>query len=113
MPKRSLRDVRAACSGARRAPLALCLLVAVAFVATLAVIRPWKDGAAETRVKVETAIVKQPTAIVRPAADLRHNHQEGNPAAQRAGPPDPEAQRTATAAAERAAQAAANLAATH
>jgi hypothetical protein len=93
----------------------LCLLVAGAFVATIVAVHPWKSeaaiaevrsmGATRTRI-AERAPMTQPAEVA-----LRDSREERNPAVQKAGPPDPESQRTAAASAERAAQAAADLAA--
>jgi len=93
----------------------LSLLVVVAFVATIAILRPW--GASVATIDVRSADVARAGVAERPPATqpmeiaLPGGRAERNPALQTAGPPDPESQRTAAASAARAAQAAADLAA--
>ena len=92
----------------------LCLLATAAFAGTLAFVRPWKDSGsrieASTRPNPEQSRVPEPA---HPATvDEAHRLAQGpNPAAQKAGPPDPVAEQTAADSAERAAGAAADLAA--
>jgi hypothetical protein len=94
----------------------LCLLIAIAFVTTIAIMRPWKaDSAATTEPSTSSAEFRtaeqarliQPTEVA-----LSVDRRRRNTAVQKAGPPDPVAEQTAAASAEKSAQAAARLAET-
>ena len=93
----------------------LCLLAVIAFVATMAIVRPWKTGAesieAPRTSAVELRTVEPASTAEPPGIPSRPGDQQENSAVQRAGPPNPEAERLAAASAENAARAAANLAA--
>jgi hypothetical protein len=116
MGQRESQDIRGLLSGTRRRFLLLCLLVVVAFVATVVVVYPWKgsNGAVTAANSVgaaqNQAVASRQTSPPAPAV-FWNRREELNPAVQQPGPPDPEAQRTAVASAERAARAAADLAA--
>jgi hypothetical protein len=89
--------------------------MAVAFVATIVLIRPWTGNVAITEVSaVGTAqiqVAERPPMNHPTQEALQDVREERNPALQKSGPPDTEAEASAAASAERAAQAAADLAA--
>ncbi len=100
----------------KRAVLILCSLAIVGFFATVALIRPWKAepvraGSLETVSAPRAARQAAGESVPAEARSLTITHGQ-NPAVQKAGPPDPEAQRLAVSSAESAARAAADLAAT-
>jgi hypothetical protein len=108
-----MNDAREQRSSILRRFALLGLLAAVAFISAFFFIRSF----------LETAPEIGPPAPVAPAASDATRHASfdtrerpgalpPNPALQKAGPPDPEAQRTAAVSAEQAAKAAAALAAT-
>ena len=92
----------------------LCLLAVIAFVATMAIVRPWKTAEsveAPRTSAVELRTVEPASTAEPPGIPSRPGDQQENSAVQRAGPPNPEAERLAAASAENAARAAADLAA--
>ena len=101
-------------AGARRPYLVLWVVIVVGFVATIAVLRTWNDKSPDAREPTTStaraAIRVQAPAHVRATVNYGNRQQE-NPAAQKAGTPDPEAQRLSADSAESAARAAADLAA--
>jgi hypothetical protein len=116
MPKRESQEIRVLLSSTRRRFLLLCLLVVVAFVATIVAVYPWKgrNGAVTAASSIgasQNQVVARRQTSPPARAAFWNRREELNPAVQKPGPPDPEAQRTAVASAERAAQAAADLAA--
>jgi hypothetical protein len=99
----------------RRGSLLLYLLVAIAFVATIAAIHPWKIDSVTTTEpnSIGAAQYKIPDRLriaERTEGAMQASREQTNRARQKPGPPDPEAQRTAAASAENAARAAADLA---
>ena len=98
-------------SGMRFRPrflVSICALGAVGFGGGVLLLRPWN---ADSHAAAASGSGPIPASSSRPSAQpLSLPARESNPAAQRAGPPDPVTQRTATASAERAARAAADLA---
>jgi len=108
MPKQYFSEMR-------RTALVLCLLVVVAFIATITLVRHRNSVADGLSNEAPATIAVAPARAERPiatahAADSTDRRQPENPAAQKAGPPDPEARRLAAASAENAARAAAELA---
>jgi hypothetical protein len=94
----------------------LSLLVAAAFAATIALMPPWREEALQAEASASgyapITLSAQPLGMSGEAAKPKDGPaQQDYLAVQKPGPPDPEAQRTAVASAERAAQAAADLAA--
>lgn len=102
-------------SPTRRNFLLLCLLAAGAFIATVALLHGAGSGSSSAGVTLtDPAVRGMPQSLAGTAPSAKAGDAHGtnawpNPAAQKAGPPDPVAQRNAAAAAENAAQAAANL----
>jgi hypothetical protein len=98
-------------SSTRRTFVLLCLAAAAAFVVTFLLVRSPAD-----RVSTQSAASPKPatlavnSGVAAPAAANRRVDTQQNPAVQKAGPPNPEALRTAAASAESAARAAADLA---
>jgi hypothetical protein len=91
--------------------LLLCLLAAV--IVCGRTLLPSSEGAGtETRIDTTSVVVPaHPASAMRaPPGTLREPDTRPNPAAQRAGPPDPVEQKTAAESAERAAKVAAGLA---
>lgn len=88
--------------------IVLCALTAVGFCAGILVRSPTSDagGAATTSITP----VWGPSSARVPSDLPAPTNLRSNPAAQKSGPPEPVAQRTATTAAESAAKAAADLA---
>jgi len=99
-----------------RPKLLLCSLAAGAFIATVALVHSSRSGTSSAGVTLTDSAVRaiaQPPAVTAPRAKVVDAHGTNawpNPA-QRAGPHDPEAVRTAARSAENAARAAAELAA--
>jgi hypothetical protein len=96
----------------RREYLLIASLVAASFALTLV----WVRFAGESGQGTDAASLPTPSAAAAesaspsPPANVPAARWRANPAAQKAGPPDQRAQRSATAGAENAAQAAAELA---
>jgi len=110
MTKRDSQDLHTAISETRRRYWLLCLVAAVAFLATIVLVQLWKDGGNDVPPPVfsspRVAVAERaPTEAIRGKITVR-----ANPAEQKAGPPDPLAQRSAANSAARAAVAAAKLA---
>ena len=101
----------------RRRLLLLCSLATGGFAATMALVHISGSGTTGADVASRDSAVRgiaQPLAVTAPRAKVDDAHGTAawpNPAAQRAGPHDPEAVRTAARSAENAARAAAELAA--
>jgi|HubBroStandDraft_4_1064222.scaffolds.fasta_scaffold04041_2 hypothetical protein len=95
--------------GARR--WLLVFLIAAALICVAILFRPWNSGRAPRPSASLGPVLSRP---IEPAAEeaLRRVKIRPNPAMQKAGPPDPVAQKRAATAAEKAAQAAAELAGT-
>jgi len=104
-------------SSTRLKLLLLCSLAAGAFIATVVLVHRSGSGTSSVGVTLTNSAVRaiaQPLAVTAPRAKVDDAHVTNawpNPAAQRAGPPDPEAVRTAARSAENAARAAAELSA--
>jgi hypothetical protein len=100
----------------RRRFLLLCALATGAFIATLALLHFTGSGTSGAGASLGGSPVQgtaEGLAAPHEKAELNDPHGisvQPNPAAQKAGPPNPDAQSTAAASAESAAQAAADLA---
>ena len=95
--------------GARR--WLLVFLIAAALIGVAILFLPWNSGRTPSPDAPVRHALSRP---IEPAVDeaLRRARSRPNPAMQKAGSPDPVAQKRATAAAEKAARAAAELAGT-
>ena len=96
--------------GGRRLLITLIMLVALGFCAVLLVVHPrTSHSGSDGTTSLTPARATAPSSV--PNDRLSAVALRPNPAAQRAGPPDPIAERAAAAAAQNAAKAAAELAA--
>ena len=108
-----MRDSHEPHSSSLRTLVLLCLVAAIAFGITLAFVRsPMKTVSSDTRAAPTSVATLVELGIRAPPVSQERQELPPNPAVQKSGPPDPDAQRTAAAAAERAARVAADLAAT-
>jgi hypothetical protein len=90
--------------------LLLCLLAAVIVCGRILLLSSEGTGT-ETRIDTTSVVPAHPASAMRAATGkLPEPRARPNPAAQRAGPPDPVEQKTAAESAERAAKVAAGLA---
>ena len=87
----------------------LLFLIAAALICVAILFRPWNRGRAPRPDAPLRPALSRP---IEPAVDeaLRRARSQPNPAMQKAGPPDPVAQKSAETSAEKAARAAAELA---